>query len=561
MSLSLPAVDERPSLAPRLLVALVAALSLVLGPLAFAPAQAAEVTVSGVIEVEEGDSPEGAIVFLQEYNAQEDYWMARGQDNADENGAYDMDGIESGPRFRVVSDGPLDGSDQKTYATGESAEFEVTDVAKTAPTLTLTVGGTIDGTVTGDGSTTGLEGARIIASRFLDGYYQYERETDTIEDGTYSVVGLRDGVYRLEISRRNYLPEYFDNVPVDDDAVAFETITIEDGNAVVNKDASLTLAAVVRGQVSGPEGALQGIVVSAYRKVVDEDGTSWQSFQRYDVTDEDGSYAIDDLPAGTYRIGFVDYDGNFVEEFYNDKAAVDAAGVQEFTLATGETAPQSVDALLAPAGFISGTLVDPAGDALDSGCAFALGLVDGEYRELGIPAFTNGSQEYVIRGLAAGTYKVRFADCSGEGTLAPEYFDNQSTLAAATNLTVTANETLPDINGALALVPAVVPPVPPAPPAAPAPVAKKSASVKVSAKGAKKKATLAITVKASGVTPTGRVTIKLGSKTLKTVTLKGGKAKVTLTKQKKGKRTYKVIYSGDSRVRSKTVNTSKVTIR
>jgi hypothetical protein len=542
-------------------LALVAALSLVLGPLAFAPAQAAEVTVSGVIEVEEGDSPEGALVYLQEYNAQEGYWMARGQDNADENGAYDMDGIASGARFRVVSDGPPNGIFKYEYATGESAEFEVTDIATTAPTLTLTVGGTIDGTVTSDGSTTGLEGARVIASRFLDGYYQYERETDTIEDGTYSVVGLRDGVYRLQISARNHLPEYFDDVPVDDDAVGFETITIEDGNAVVDKNGSLTPASVVRGQVSGPEGALQGIVVSAYRRVVDESGTSWQSFQRYDVTDEDGAYAIDDLPAGTYRIGFVDYDGNFVEEFYNDKAAVDAAGVQEFTLATGETAPQSVDALLAPAGFISGTLVDPVGDALDSGCAFALGLVDGEYRELGIPAFTNGSQEYVIRGLAAGTYKVRFADCSGEGTFAPEYFDNQSTLAAATNLTVTANQTLGNVNGALALVPAVVPPAPPAPPAAPAPVAKKSASVKVSAKGAKKKATLTITVKASGVTPTGKVTIKLGSKTLKTVTLKGGKAKVTLTKQKKGKRTYKVIYSGDSRVRTKTVNTSKVTVK
>jgi hypothetical protein len=565
MSLSLPTVGERHTLVPRLLVAMVAALSLVLGPLAFAPAQAATVSVSGVLEIA-GESPEGFDVNLQVWQGDQDYgyWEDLGSSKVtDAEGAYEFTDVPSGPRYRVMSGGKIDPEMGYTnrYAANETVEFEVTDVPATAPTLTMAVGGTIGGFTSADSGSGGLPGVRVIAARFLDGRYQYERETTSDEDGNYSVIGLRDGDYRLRFEADGYLSEYFDNVPVEDDATGFNVITIAAGSDANEADASLTPAAVVRGQVSGPDGPLQGIIVSAYRKVVDEDGTSWQSFQRYASTDEGGSYAIDDLPAGTYRIGFVDYDGNFVEEFYNDKAAVDAAGVEEFTLATGETAPKSVDALLAPAGFISGTLVDPAGDGLDSGCAFALGLVDGEYRELGIPAFTNGSDEYVIRGLATGTYKVRFADCSGDGTFAPEYFDNQSTLAAATPLTVTAKQTLGDINGALALTPVVVPPAPPAPPAAPAPVAKKSASVKVSAKGAKKKATLTITVKASGVTPTGKITIKLGSKTLKTVTLKGGKAKVTLTKQKKGKRTYKVIYSGDSRVRTKTVNTSKVTIK
>ncbi len=78
-------------------------------------------------------------------------------------------------------------------------------------------------------------------------------------------------------------------------------------------------------------------------------------------------------------------------------------------------------------------------------------------------------------------------------------------------------------------------------------------SMSVSGKGAKKKATLTITVKATGVVPTGRVTIKLGSKTLKTVTLKSGKASVTLTKQKKGNRKYTIIYGGDAKVLAKTV--------
>jgi hypothetical protein len=568
MHTSLPATTES-RLAPRLLVSFIAALSLLLGPLAFSPAHAATVSVSGVIEVLEGESALKASVWIEQWVADGQNggrWEDRGTSTADENGAYRFENVQSGKDYRVVSDGPANETDGfgRKYGTAETANFEVTDVPVTVPTLKLRVGGTISGVTTADGDTTGFENVRVVAARFLDGRYQYEREVESGEGGTYSVIGLRDGVYQLRFDAKGYLSEYFDNVMVDDDATGFQTVTIKDGNVVVGKDASLTEAAVVSGQVSGPDGALSGIIVSAYRKVVDEDGPRWESFQRYASTDDEGMFAIDDLPAGTYRIGFVDYEGEFVEEFYNDKAAVDAAGVVEFTLAAGDT-QADINAVLAPAGAISGTLTGPTGDALDYGCAYALGTVDGQYRELGIPGFSEGSDEYIIRGLAAGTYKVRFADCSGSGTLAPEYFDNQATLAAAREITVVARETVRDINGSLAPMPVVAPPVvaPPAPyspPAAPKPVAKKSATVKVDAKGAKKKATLTITVKASGVTPSGKVTIKLGGKTLKTLTLKGGKAKVTLTKQKKGSRTYKIAYSGDSKVRAKST-TSVVKIK
>lgn len=101
------------------------------------------------------------------------------------------------------------------------------------------------------------------------------------------------------------------------------------------------------------------------------------------------------------------------------------------------------------------------------------------------------------------------------------------------------------------------PPAPPAPPA----VVKVNPSIKVSGKGGKKKVTLTISVRASGVTPTGRVTIKLGSETLKTVTLKNGRAQVTIKKQKKGKKAYSVTYSGDGSVNSGRAKSKKITIR
>ena len=58
-----------------------------------------------------------------------------------------------------------------------------------------------------------------------------------------------------------------------------------------------------------------------------------------------------------------------------------------------------------------------------------------------------------------------------------------------------------------------------------------------------------VTVKAAGATPTGKVTIKKGAKVLKTATLKGGKATITLPKLAKGKNTLTAVYAGNASVK------------
>jgi hypothetical protein len=263
---------------------------------------------------------------------------------------------------------------------------------------------------------------------------------------------------------------------------------------------------------------------------------------------DSGGYSIAGLPAGEYKIQFAQNFG-FFDEFFNDKATDALADTQTVLLGASVDLGTTV---LEQSAEITGRVTDVSGTGLGDILVEAFPVVEGVVAEDGLDyAYTEGDGTYNLRDLHAGTYRLKVQDGLHR------YQDN-----FITEVTVEGGES-PDIEPiVLTLAPVVAPVVPPAPyTPAPAPVVKKSASVNVSAKGAKKKATLTITVKASGVTPTGKVTIKLGSKTLKTVTLKGGKAKVTLTKQKKGKRTYKVIYSGDSRVRTKTVTTSKVTIK
>lgn len=90
-------------------------------------------------------------------------------------------------------------------------------------------------------------------------------------------------------------------------------------------------------------------------------------------------------------------------------------------------------------------------------------------------------------------------------------------------------------------------------------VVRSTPSVTVSAKPGASKVGFAITVKASGVIPSGRVTIKDGTKVVKTLTLRKGKASVTLTKQKIGSHIYSFSYAGDTKVAAKNA-TKKVKI-
>ncbi len=74
-----------------------------------------------------------------------------------------------------------------------------------------------------------------------------------------------------------------------------------------------------------------------------------------------------------------------------------------------------------------------------------------------------------------------------------------------------------------------------------------SAKLRVSSNGR----TVKVTTTATGVTPTGKVTVYRDGRALKTVTLKKGKAKVTVSKTWRGNHTYKVSYKGSSTVAAK----------
>ena len=80
-------------------------------------------------------------------------------------------------------------------------------------------------------------------------------------------------------------------------------------------------------------------------------------------TGPDGTYDVGGLPAGTFRLQFVDFEtGEHLAEYYDDVQLFDDA--EDLEVASGETL-SGLDASLTPAGSISGTVTDEEGDPVE----------------------------------------------------------------------------------------------------------------------------------------------------------------------------------------------------
>jgi hypothetical protein len=538
---ALPPAAERQRLAPRLLVSFIAALSLVLGPLAFAPAQAADgSSVSGTAIGEGGVSLADSSVDLVVEEGPEGYYAEPAF--IDAAGNYSIKNVPDGTyRVRVYGKG--------NFVRTLSEPIVVKGADVTVDSLTLPLGGSVSGSIVGTNSKQPVSGVIVLAYPVLDD--DAAPFGTWASEGRFTLSAVPAGQYVLEF-RDNFgqhVTEFYDNAR---DAASATKVTVVKDRDTPLRDVSLDEGASLQGLVTNVAGDPIPFASVAVLPVVD--GKTNAETAVYGSADENGAYDITSLPAGQYKVR-IGAEG-FFDRYQGGESTEELA--QVMSLAVGQSVPLGTT-VLEQAASVAGNVTNADGELLDGVYVNVYPVVNGVLGSTILEQdYTDEEGAFAFPKLRAGTYRLEFS--AGNSV----YQDSFSG-----DITVEAGEKAVLEPVVLGLAPVVVPPTPPvvvppapySPPAAPKPVAKKAATVKVDAKGAKKKATLTITVKASGVTPTGKVTIKLGSKTLKTVTLKGGKAKVTLTKQKKGKRTYKVIYSGDSKVRTKSVTTSTVTIK
>ncbi|MFZ2963291.1 MAG: carboxypeptidase regulatory-like domain-containing protein, partial [Rhodoglobus sp.] len=179
-------------------------------------------------------------------------------------------------------------------------------------------------------------------------------------------------------------------------------------------------------------------------------------------TDASGNYAVEDLEAGDYVLLFWDCDNSrrpaYAFTYYGGASNFAAAtvitvtaGVDEFgknvTLSLGGSISGHID-LAAP----GGTVDLPSYGGMD---ATTFQLVGGDWVEFPDESpYVGGGDwgDYEVVGLPDGTYRIGFIDQrTGPRAYTPQYWNNQPTLAGATNIVISGGNVVTGVDASMVI--------------------------------------------------------------------------------------------------------------
>lgn len=300
---------------------------------------------------------------------------------------------------------------------------------------------------------------RLDAQGNWDGYPYY---VYTDANGNYSKGELPSGDYKVsfhacgysECYGGNYMSEYFDDMPDLDSA---DLVTVTGGSTTENIDASLSTGGSISGTVTNEAGQpLQGIDVTVY----DFADAPWGRPLRTVTTDVSGNYSVGGLTSVDYKVEFRPHEcygepgctpgGSYFPEYYNDKADLNSADPVSVTQGSDT---EDIDASLAAAGSISGTVTDEAGQPIQNISVYVY-RTDGSWAG---SANTDADGNYSVSNLATGEYKVRYSSttyCPYPGctpsNYMPEYFNDKPDLDSADPVYVAEGSNTENIDASLA---------------------------------------------------------------------------------------------------------------
>ena len=428
--------SSRPAL---LLLALVVALVGTLAPVSTASAEPGG-SISGQMLVTGGAPIAGAEVTLYAFDDWGWEWSVADVAETDATGTYQLTGVEPGS-YRLGFRDPS--GDHATEYWSNSATLEDADdlyvapgAALTGKTVMVTTAGHVTGVVTGAADAP-LADVAVTAYRHTypwnAGSYEEMGDTLTSGDGTYDLGGLPEGTYRLGFAdtTETYLPEFWDDAATVGGA---QDVVVRVGQPATGKDASLARGGEISGSVTGADGPLAEVQVTAY--AYDADWDEWSSVTST-LTDESGDYRLGGLVADDYRLRFRDITKVHVTEYWDDRATLEAA--TSIPVGAGAIVTDK-DAVLVEGGHVTGVLTGPGGTPLaDVSVTVYEAHEEWGWDEVGY-AWTDGSGAYDVRGLPTGDYVLGFYD-EYEDHL-PEFWDDVATIDEATPVSVTAGVTV-----------------------------------------------------------------------------------------------------------------------
>lgn len=290
-------------------------------------------------------------------------------------------------------------------------------------------GGSLAGTVTAEADGSPLAGVTVSVS--TDDASVFE-STMTDATGAYLVPDLPAGEYvvAFDASGTDFISEFWDDASSRETA---QRLIVAEGEPVHGVDAALTLGGAIAGSVmrQADGSPLEGVTVRVDSADFSRSGVA--------QTGADGTYRIDGLPAGDYRVRFDPAEPTLAGEFWDD-----AYGDRKAT-AVRVTAGEDrggVDALLAELGVIQGSMTLAIDGSPVAGWVTATDDATGALAQADVAP--DGSYTLSV---PPGEYAVAFVPNGGRGI--PEYWKDAREEKDATRIAVAPGQAIADIDATL----------------------------------------------------------------------------------------------------------------
>ncbi len=337
---------------------------------------------------------------------------------------------------------PSDGVHLIEWYNNKPDQESADPVAVTAPNDTpdinaeLTVGGSISGTVTEEGTGTPIQDCYVEAYNATTGNWMGNDHTD--ESGNYNLGALATGEYKVCFSPNDgiHIREWYDDKP---DQQSADPVAVTAPNETPGIDAELIVGGSISGRVSekGTGTPLDDCRVYVYEAATGNYVTS-------ESTDSSGNYNLGALATGEYKVHFDPQDEIHIDEWYDNKSDQQGADIVYVT-APNETS--YIDAALDIGGGISGTVTEEGtGTPLENCWVYAYEASTGNWAG---SEHTDSSGNYAIGALATGNYKVSFSP--DDGMHIREWYDDRQDQENADPVLVTAPDETSGIDAELAV--------------------------------------------------------------------------------------------------------------